>query len=246
MNAKLFALNMKWEWRIWWRNTAIPCGVLSLTALMLLLILPVPQTQWHDFIRAILLALLTLASIAAAIVGLYLMFIYPFGLAFRDVRATALLEHMPGNRYIYRLCVRLLINAVSFAVGFGIVWIGVLILQRFYEADAGWLVYILADGNEPLVMLVFAHLSIFVIPLAFLSYIKLMYPFYNIGKRDSKDICASSGSLSATGAMLLINGFLLSRSPTTLGLIIGGVATAILIVITVVLISRKFDKRLEV
>jgi len=243
MSVKLLGFNMKWEWRRWWHNTAVPCGAITLIALVVLLIMPVPHEHWHGFIRSTLLALLIIALITAVVVAMYLMFVYPSLVAFRDLRATALLEHLTGGRYIHRLCVRLLINVVTFAAGFGIIWIGMLILQRFYDADIGWLTYLLADDNDPVVILEIAHLFIFKIPLMLLATIKLVYPFQNAGTRINE---SSSGGAMALFAALLIDGRLFGQSPTALEAIIRGTATAILIVAAVILISRKYDKTLEV
>jgi len=245
-SMKLLGITAKWEWRRWLINTAMPCGVFLLITWILLLLTPAPQPHWHSFFRTAAIVVVTLASIAVALNVIFLTLAYPFAMSFRDSQVTALSEHLPGNPYIYRLSVRLCINIITAAIGIGVFWATMIILQRFEAANIGWLTSIYVESHDAVRLISLVHMFVFGLPLAFLSVAKIDYLSGLRVKRSAESVCFSTGGFVASVAMMWLHSNMLSQSPPVIEKIIAGFGSAILIVAAAILISRKFDKTLEV
>jgi hypothetical protein len=136
---------LKWQVRKW----LIIVGVLFLVFmpfLPLLAFLPVPQEGWHNAYHvAVNNFIVPIALINLSLFSAYMMIIYPIFTAFSGLAKTSLIEHQPGNSYIYVLASRLFLNLFTFALGIGTLRLTWRVMHRFEYSQIAWVSNMLAD-----------------------------------------------------------------------------------------------------
>jgi len=134
---------IKWEAIKWWHHVGKWLGIVL--SLWMVMLMPVPGIHWDAtlpgaVIRIMIMVIVTGAWIIAMVGALYLIFAYPFTFAIsRFFIKSTVLEQGSSRSSAYHLSVRVILNIFTCAIGLGILFISLLIAQRFPMFDVAWI-----------------------------------------------------------------------------------------------------------